>query len=165
MEKLDQRIQLVASKDFNHNVDDWRREQQDLPSRSEAIRRLVQIGLGFEREHPMRMITAIIRPHKYEDVRKALVNLGIDGMTASKVDGFGSQRRQSETDRDAEDDVQDVPKLRVDVAVPGTLLASALEAIEKAAHTGKSGDGKLFVTRLDDVVRIRTGERNESALS
>ena len=79
MEKLDQRIQLVASSEFSKTVDEWRRGQSDLPSRSEAIRRLVDLGLRYEREHPMHMITAVIRPHKYDDLREALLQLGVEG--------------------------------------------------------------------------------------
>ncbi len=77
-------------------MDDWRRTQQDLPSRSEAIRRLVYLGLQHEQEHPMRMITAIIRPHRYEAVRDALTKLGVSGVTATQVQGFGRQRGQTE---------------------------------------------------------------------
>ncbi len=165
MEKLDQRIQLVASQEFNNFVDEWRRNQQDLPSRSEAIRRLVYIGLNVEKEHPMRMITAIIRPHKYEEVREALIGLGIEGITVAQVSGFGRQRGQTEIYRGAEYKIQEVPKIRLEVAVPGELLESAIQVIEKSANTGKIGDGKLFVTRLDDVVRIRTGEKGENALT
>jgi hypothetical protein len=85
MEKLDQRIQLVASTEFLKIVDQWRRTQSDLPSKSEAIRRLVQIGLTFEEEHPMRMVTAIIRPNKYEEVRDSLLELGVEGVTVTQV--------------------------------------------------------------------------------
>ena len=165
MEKLDQRIQLVASQEFNNFVDEWRRGQNDLPSRSEAIRRLVYIGLQTEKENPMRLITAIIRPHKYEEVREALIALGIEGITVSQVSGFGRQRGQTEIYRGAEYKTQEVPKIRLEIVVSGNMLESALEAIEKASQTGKVGDGKIFVSRVDDVVRIRTGERNVNALS
>ncbi len=165
MEKLDQRIQLVASQEFNKAVDNWRRTQGDLPSRSEAIRRLVYTGLSSEKENPMRMITAVIRTHKYEEVREALVSIGIEGITVSQVSGFGRQRGQTEIYRGAEYEVKEVPKLRIEIAVPATLLESAIEVIEKIAHTGKVGDGKIFITNLLDVVRIRTGERKENALS
>lgn len=164
-EKLDQRIQLVASTEFNKVVDEWRREQHDLPSRSEAIRRLVYVGLKSEEQHPMRMVVAIIRPHKYNEVRDALVSLGIEGITISQVNGFGRQRGQTEIYRGAEYETQEVPKLRLDVAVPGSLVESVVSAIQSAAETGKVGDGKLFVHRLNDVMRIRTGERDEMALS
>lgn len=164
MEKLDQRIQLVASAEFSKIVDQWRRTQSDLPSKSEAIRRLVQLGLNFEKEHPMRMVTAIIRPHKYEDVRDALLAIGVEGATVTEVKGFGRQRGKTEVYRGAEYKTLEVPKIRLEVAVPGTLLAEVLEAIEKSAGTGKVGDGKLFVHALTDAVRVRTGEHGEQAL-
>ena len=163
-EKLDQRIQLVASKEFNQKVDAWRRTQEDLPSRSEAIRRLVYLGLAHDEEYPMRMITAIIRPHKYEEVREALSDLGVTGVTASQVTGFGRQRGQTEIYRGAEYEVKEVPKIRIDVAVPSTLAERVLEVIEEVAGTGKIGDGKVFVTSLSGAMRIRTGERDDKAL-
>jgi len=163
-DKLDQRIQLVASSAFGKIVDDWRRGQNDLPSRSEAIRRLVQLGLQFDEDHPMRMITAIIRPHKYEAVREALLQLGVSGVTATQVQGFGRQRGQTEFYRGAEYKTVEVPKMRIDVAVHSTIAESVIEAIQKAAGSNKIGDGKIFVTSLTEVVRIRTGERDEKAL-
>ena len=163
-EKLDQRIQLVASKEFGQKVDAWRRGQDDLPSRSEAIRRLVYLGLVHEEEFPMRLITAIIRPHKYEAVREALAELGVTGITASQVTGFGRQRGQTEMYRGAEYEVKEIPKVKIEVAVPSTMLETALQAITQTAETGKIGDGKIFVTSLSGAVRIRTGERDERAL-
>ncbi len=163
-EKLDQRIQLVASQSFGKDVDDWRRTQQDLPSRSEAIRRLVYLGLQHEQEHPMRMITAIIRPHKYEAVREALMRLGVSGVTATQVQGFGRQRGQTEFYRGNEYQATEVPKLKVEIAVASGQAEAVIEAIQKAAGSGKIGDGKIFVSGLSDVVRIRTGERDEKAL-
>ena len=163
-EKLDQRIQLVASASFGRDVDEWRRTQQDLPSRSEAIRRLVYLGLQHEQEHPMRMITAIVRPHRYEAVREALMKLGVSGVTATQVQGFGRQRGQTEFYRGNEYQVAEVPKLRIDVAVSSGLAEAVIEAISKAAGSGKIGDGKIFVSGLTEVVRIRTGERDEKAL-
>jgi len=163
-EKLDQRIQLVASASFGRDVDEWRRTQQDLPSRSEAIRRLVYLGLQHEQEHPMRMITAIIRPHRYEAVREALTKLGVSGITATQVQGFGRQRGQTEFYRGSEYATSEVPKVRIDVAVQSGMAEAVIEAISKAAGSGKIGDGKIFVSGLTEVVRIRTGERNEKAL-
>jgi nitrogen regulatory protein PII len=163
-EKLDQRIQLVASASFGRDVDDWRRGQQDLPSRSEAIRRLVYLGLQHEQEHPMRMITAIVRPHRYEAVREALTQLGVSGVTATQVQGFGRQRGQTEFYRGNEYAVAEVPKIRIDVAVQSGMAEAVIEAIQKAAGSGKIGDGKIFVSGLTEVVRIRTGERDEKAL-
>lgn len=164
-EKLDQRIQLVASAEFNKVVDEWRRGQDDLPSRSEAIRRLVYVGLKAEEENPMRMVVAIVRPHLYDAVRDALITLGIEGITVTQVKGFGRQRGKTEIYRGAEYEVSEVPKLRLEIAVSGAQVSRVVDAIQKAAHTGKVGDGKLFVKRLDDVMRIRTGERDEMALS
>lgn len=163
-EKLDQRIQLVASSSFGRDVDEWRRTQQDLPSRSEAIRRLVYLGLQHEEDHPMRMITAIIRPHRYEAVREALMKLGVSGVTATQVQGFGRQRGQTEFYRGNEYQVNEVPKIRLDVAVASGMAEAVIEAISKAAGSGKIGDGKIFVSGLSEVVRIRTGERDEKAL-
>ncbi len=163
-EKLDQRIQLVASASFGREVDEWRRTQQDLPSRSEAIRRLVYHGLKHEEDNPMRMITAIIRPHRYEAVRDALMKMGVSGMTATQVQGFGRQRGQTEFYRGSEYQVAEVPKLKLEVAVSSGMTEAVVEAISKAAGSGKIGDGKIFVSGLSDVVRIRTGERDEKAL-
>ncbi len=163
-EKLDQRIQLVASQSFGKDVDDWRRTQQDLPSRSEAIRRLVYLGLQHEVEHPMRMITAIVRPHRYEAVREALTKLGVSGITATQVQGFGRQRGQTEFYRGNEYATSEVPKVRIDVAVASGMAEAVIEAIQKVAGSGKIGDGKIFVSGLTEVVRIRTGERDEKAL-
>jgi nitrogen regulatory protein PII len=164
MEKLDQRIQLVASSNFSKTIDQWRRTQSDLPSRSEAIRRLVHLGLTFDEENPMRMITAIIRPHKYEELREALIGLGIEGITVTQVKGFGRQKGKTEVYRGAEYEAVEVPKLRLEIAVQSTMIDQVLSEIEKIAKTGKIGDGKLFVHALSDVVRIRTGERDEQAL-
>jgi nitrogen regulatory protein PII len=163
MDKLDQRIQLVASKQFNELVDGWRRRQHDLPSRSEAIRRLVQKGLDFEEEFPLRMITAIIRPGRYEAVREALTEIGVQGITISEVKGFGRQRGRTEIYRGAEYEVFEVPKLRIDVMVPAALEDDAIAAISETARTGKVGDGMIFVAPLSNALRIRTGEEGPDA--
>lgn len=164
MEKLDQRIQLVASSEFSKTVDEWRRGQSDLPSRSEAIRRLVDLGLRYEREHPMHMITAVIRPHKYDDLRGALLQLGVEGITVTQVKGFGRQRGQTEFYRGAEYTTTEVPKLRLEIAVSSAIMNQVIDTIQSVASTGKVGDGKLFVHTLDQVVRIRTGEKDELAI-
>jgi nitrogen regulatory protein PII len=164
MEKLDQRIQLVASSEFSKTVDEWRRGQSDLPSRSEAIRRLVDLGLRYEREHPMHMITAVIRPHKYDDLREALLQLGVEGITVTQVKGFGRQRGQTEFYRGAEYTTTEVPKLRLEIAVSSAIMNQVIDTIQSVASTGKVGDGKLFVHTLDQVVRIRTGEKDEIAI-
>ena len=112
----------------------------------------------------MKLITAIIRPHKLDDVRNAISEAGVPGITVSEVRGFGRQRGHTEIYRGAEYAVEFVPKTRVDVAVPDTLVDEVIEALINAARTGKVGDGKIFMTELCQVVRIRTGERDTSAL-
>jgi len=112
----------------------------------------------------MRMITAIVRPHRYEAVREALTKLGVSGVTATQVQGFGRQRGQTEFYRGNEYATSEVPKVRIDVAVASGMAEAVIEAIQKAAGSGKIGDGKIFVSGLTEVVRIRTGERDEKAL-
>ena len=112
----------------------------------------------------MHMVTAIIRPHKYEDVRDALLKLGIEGITVTQVKGFGRQRGQTEFYRGAEYNTQEVPKLRIELAVSGSILNQVIDTIQSTASTGKVGDGKLFVHTLDQAVRIRTGETDELAI-
>ena len=112
----------------------------------------------------MRMVTAIIRPHKYEEVREALIGLGIEGITVTQVKGFGRQRGKTEIYRGAEYETVEIPKLRLEIAVQSTMIDAVLSTLQKIAHTGKIGDGKLFVHALSDVVRVRTGERDEQAL-
>lgn len=164
MEKLDQRIQLVASKQFNELVDGWRRLQSDLPSRSEAIRRLVQLGLEHEEAYPMRMITAVIRPGRYEAVRDALTALGVHGLTVTEVRGFGRQRGKTEIYRGAEYEVQETPKLRLDVVAPSAMERDVVETITEHARTGKIGDGAIFVSPVGSVTRIRTGEEDSDVV-
>lgn len=164
MDKLDQRIQLVASKQFNEVVDAWRRTQSDLPSRSEAIRRLVQLGLQFEETNPMRLLSAVIRPNRYEAVREALTELGVAGLTVTEVRGFGRQRGKTEFYRGAEYEVVETPKLRVDVVVPAALAEAAADAVTEAARTGKVGDGVIWLAPLSGVRRIRTGEENSDVI-
>ena len=112
----------------------------------------------------MRLITAIIRPHKYNDVRDALSELGVTGITATQVTGFGRQRGQTEMYRGAEYEVKEIPKIKLEVAVPSGLAERAIQVISDTAETGKIGDGKIFITSLTGAVRIRTGERDEKAL-
>ena len=164
MKKQDQRIQLVASTEFRNDVDKWRREQTDLPSHSEAIRRLVKIALRSGDSETMKMITAIIRPHKYEDVRNALIDIGIEGLSATEIRGFGRQRGQTEIYRGAEYKTTEVPKIKIEIVIPATKLDQVVNIISKSSETGKVGDGKIFVSSLEQVVRIRTGELNEDAL-
>jgi len=112
----------------------------------------------------MKLVTAIIKPFKLDDVKIALENLGIQGLTVSEVSGFGRQRGHTEVYRGAEYTVDLVPKVRVEVLVEPVDAGKVVEAIVEAARTGKIGDGKVWVTDLDTVVRVRTGERDEDAV-
>ena len=112
----------------------------------------------------MKLITAIIKPFKLDDVREALSTLDIHGMTVTEVKGFGRQKGHTEIYRGAEYTVEFLPKIKVEIAVASERVDSVMEALIGAAHTGKIGDGKIFVTNLDEVVRIRTGERGTVAL-
>ncbi len=112
----------------------------------------------------MKLITAIIKPFKLDDVRKAVSDVGVQGVTVTEVRGFGRQRGHTEIYRGAEYAVEFVPKTKVEIAVDNALVEQVVEAIMKAAHTGKVGDGKIFVFDLTQVVRIRTGERDASAI-
>ena len=112
----------------------------------------------------MKLVTAIIKPFKLDDVREALTPLGVQGLTVSEVKGFGRQKGQTEIYRGAEYHVNFLPKVKVEVAVTSELAEQVVEAIMKAAHTGKIGDGKIFVTDIERAVRIRTGETDSEAL-
>jgi nitrogen regulatory protein P-II 2 len=112
----------------------------------------------------MKLITAIIKPFKLDEVRAALSELGVSGMTVTEVKGFGRQRGHTELYRGAEYVVDFVPKARVDIAVRSELVDQVIDAIVKTAKTGKVGDGKIFVSDLQRVIRIRTGETDNSAL-
>ncbi|MBW7929990.1 MAG: P-II family nitrogen regulator [Gammaproteobacteria bacterium] len=112
----------------------------------------------------MKLITAIIKPFRLDDVRNALAEVGVNGMTVTEVKGFGRQRGHTELYRGAEYVVDFLPKAKVEVAVSEELAERAIEAIATAARTGKVGDGKIFVLELEQVVRIRTGETGETAL-
>ena len=112
----------------------------------------------------MKKIEAIIRPFKMEDVKIALVNSGIVGMTVSEVRGFGRQKGQVERYRGSEFTVEFLQKLKVEVVVENEKVNSVIDAIAEAAKTGEIGDGKIFITSIDSVVRIRTGDKDEEAL-
>ena len=112
----------------------------------------------------MKLVTAIIKPFKLDDVREALSELGVQGMTVSEVKGFGRQKGHTELYRGAEYVVDFLPKIKLEVAVADDQADKVIESISKAANSGKIGDGKIFVTSLDQVVRIRTGETGGDAL-
>ena len=164
MNKQDQRIQLVASSEFRQEVDKWRRNQTDIPSHSESIRRLVKIALRLEKGETMKMITAIIRPHKYNDVRDALITIGIEGLSATEIKGFGRQRGQTEIYRGAEYIVDFLPKIKIELIVDDSISNQVIDEIIKSSKTGKIGDGKIFVSNIDQAIRIRTGEEGSDAI-
>ena len=112
----------------------------------------------------MKLITAIIKPFKLDDVRDALSELGVQGLTVTEVKGFGRQKGHTELYRGAEYVVDFLPKVKLEIAVSDDTLAAVVEALCSVAHTGKIGDGKIFVSELQQVVRIRTGETGEQAL-
>ena len=112
----------------------------------------------------MKFITAIIKPFKLDDVRKALTDIGVQGVTVTEVRGFGRQRGHTEIYRGAEYAIEFVPKTKIEVAVAEPIAEQVIEAIMKAAQTGKVGDGKIFVVDLAQILRIRTGERDADAL-
>jgi nitrogen regulatory protein P-II 1 len=112
----------------------------------------------------MKKIEAIVRPHLLDAVKNALHEIGVIGMTVSEVRGFGRQKGHTETYRGTEYRVDFLPKVKLEVALPDAAVETAVETIARTARTGKFGDGKIFITTLDDVLRIRTGERGEQAL-
>jgi len=112
----------------------------------------------------MKLVTAIIKPFKLDDVREALSEIGVQGITVTEVKGFGRQKGHTELYRGAEYVVDFLPKVKIEVAIAHAQLDSVIETISKAANTGKIGDGKIFVTSLEQIVRIRTGETGVSAI-
>ena len=112
----------------------------------------------------MKLVTAIIKPHKLDEVREALSELGVQGLTVTEVKGFGRQKGHTEIYRGAEYEVNFLPKVKIEAAMKDELVEPAIEAISKAANTGKIGDGKIFVFGLEQVIRIRTGETGADAL-
>jgi nitrogen regulatory protein P-II 1 len=112
----------------------------------------------------MKKIEAIIRPHLLDAVRNALQEVGVMGMTVSEVQGYGRQKGHTETYRGTEYQIEFIPKIKVEVIIPDEIEEQAVSAIMKTSRTGKFGDGKIFVIQMSDVVRIRTGERGESAI-
>jgi nitrogen regulatory protein P-II 1 len=112
----------------------------------------------------MKLVTAVIKPHKWEDVRAALEAAGVTGMTVSEVSGYGRQKGHTEVYRGAEYDITLVPKVRIEIVVDDDESDSVLNTIVSAAHTGRIGDGKVWVSKIDSVVRVRTGDQDEAAL-
>ena len=122
------------------------------------LRHAFFLGIG------MKKIEAIVKPFKLDEVREALAEVGVTGLTVTEVKGFGRQKGHTELYRGAEYVVDFLPKVKIEVVVPDKMVESAVEGIIKAARTGKIGDGKIFVTTVEQVVRIRTGETDESAV-
>ncbi|MCV6606360.1 MAG: P-II family nitrogen regulator [Porticoccaceae bacterium] len=112
----------------------------------------------------MKLITAIIKPFKLDDVRESLGDIGVQGVTVTEVKGFGRQKGHTELYRGAEYVVDFLPKVKLEIAIDDDLVDQVVEAITRAAATGKIGDGKIFVSNLEEVIRIRTGETGENAL-
>jgi nitrogen regulatory protein P-II 1 len=112
----------------------------------------------------MKLVTAVIKPHKWEDVRSALEMAGVTGMTVSEVSGYGRQKGHTEVYRGAEYDIALVPKIRIEIVVDDPEVDDVVGAIVKTARTGKIGDGKVWVQTVDSVVRVRTGDADEAAL-
>jgi nitrogen regulatory protein P-II 2 len=112
----------------------------------------------------MKMIVAVIKPFKLDEVRQALVNAGVEGLSVSEVKGYGRQKGHTEIYRGAEYEINFLPKLKIELVVPADMLDHALEAISGAAKTGKIGDGKIFVMDIEKSIRIRTGETDAEAL-
>ncbi|MBI2312482.1 MAG: P-II family nitrogen regulator [Betaproteobacteria bacterium] len=112
----------------------------------------------------MKKIEAIIKPFKLDEVREALSEIGVSGLTVTEVKGFGRQKGHTELYRGAEYVVDFLPKVKIEIVIPNELVDRSIDAIVKAARTGKIGDGKIFVTAVEQVVRIRTGETNEAAI-
>lgn len=112
----------------------------------------------------MKLVTAIVKPFKLDEVREALAELGVNGLTVTEVKGFGRQKGHTELYRGAEYVVDFLPKVKIEAAVPDDLLEQCLEAIQKSACTGKIGDGKIFVFDIEQAIRIRTGETGDAAV-
>jgi nitrogen regulatory protein P-II 1 len=112
----------------------------------------------------MKLVTAVVKPHKWEDTRAALEAAGVTGMTVSEVSGYGRQKGHTEVYRGAEYDVALVPKIRIEIVVDDTECDEVVDIVVRAAQTGRIGDGKVWVTPVESVVRVRTGERDDAAL-
>jgi nitrogen regulatory protein P-II 2 len=128
------------------------------------LARILQSRLVTGWKHSMKLITAIIKPFKLDDVREAIADVGVKGITVTEVKGFGRQRGHTELYRGAEYVVDFLPKARIELAVAEDIAERVIEAIVEAARTGKIGDGKIFVTELEQAIRIRTGETGPAAV-
>jgi nitrogen regulatory protein P-II 2 len=139
--------------------------QQAYTKKVDSRRQPVWLWVGQLRwENKMKLITAIIKPFKLDDVRQAVADIGVQGITATEVKGFGRQRGHTELYRGAEYVVDFLPKTKIELAVDDAIVEQVVEAIINTARTGKIGDGKVFVTNLEEVVRIRTGETGAEAI-
>ena len=140
-------------------------KQEDGITLAQAVSiRLLGIFAQLLEECCMKLVEAIVKPFKLEEVKEALTKAGIQGMTVEEVKGFGRQKGHTELYRGAEYSVDFLPKVRIEVLVPDDKAAKVVELITDSARTGKIGDGKIFVTPVDEVIRIRTGERGEDAI-
>ncbi len=119
---------------------------------------------NLQEKKVMKLVTAIVKPFKLDDVREALSEIGVAGITVTEVKGFGRQKGHTELYRGAEYVVDFLPKVKIEAAVAGDLVDQVIEAISKAANTGKIGDGKIFITEIEQTIRIRTGETGPEAL-
>src|SRR5579883_234301 len=142
----------------------WHESCKIVPAANQAARHLKTTHRHSTESSHMKLVTAIIKPFKLDDVRAALSDIGVSGMTVTEVKGFGRQRGHTELYRGAEYVVDFVPKTRIEVAVRADLVDQVVEAILKSAKTGKVGDGKIFITDIQRVIRIRTGETDDAAL-
>jgi nitrogen regulatory protein P-II 1 len=131
-----------------------------VPVRGSRLVRRINVKRGT----PVKLVTAVVKPHKWEDVRSALEMAGVRGMTVSEVSGYGRQKGHTEVYRGAEYDIALVPKIRVEIVVDDPEADEVVEVIVRAASTGKIGDGKVWVVPVERVVRVRTGDRDEAAL-
>ena len=113
----------------------------------------------------MKQITAVIKPFKLDEVREALADVGVTGLTVTEVKGFGRQKGQTEVYRGAEYEVKLLPKVKLEIAVPSDIVETVIEAVARTANTGKIGDGKVFVMDLEQALRIRTGDRDAAAIA
>ena len=123
-----------------------------------------ELGSQRRRGNRMKLVTAIIKPFKLEEVRAALTDLGLQGMTVTEVKGYGRQKGHTEIYRGAEYAVSFLPKVKIEVVVPSGTVDKAVEAIVRTARTGQIGDGKIFVSAIEQAVRVRTGETDDSAI-